>query len=224
VAKFQIRPSLVLTNSLCSLQLLSFWCQRSTSKVLSCPEQAEVRRFLAQWADQCFPPAWEKVKAHDDAALCSGSLKAFGNDRVDGLAKEAARGAYMSFNPDLRFADVVLFKDASGALISDVGQAVTLQWWEQQRRAGAARRTWLARLYPDGEDLDWKASAHSRPPPVRGPKGGVWGIHFSCPTRYFEVGCPCSDWGSGHSSSTGQLWCAWSVLFSLSLLPRVERG
>jgi len=102
----------------------------------------------------------EKVKAHDAAAVRSGSRRALGNDRVDGLAKEAAQGANLTFTPDLRFADVVLFKDSSGALIFDVGQAITPLWWDQQRREGATRRTWLAQLYPAGEDLDWKASTY----------------------------------------------------------------
>ena len=60
------------------------------------------------------------------------------------------------------FADVVVFQDSSGAIISDVDKAVMLQWWDQQRRAGAARRTWLARLYPDGVEMDWKASSYLR--------------------------------------------------------------
>ena len=102
----------------------------------------------------------EKVKAHDSAGVRSGSIKALGNDKVDGLAMEAARGVPLTYKSDMCFADVVLFQDSSGAMISDVGKAVMLQWWDQQRRAGAARRTWLARLYPDGVEMYWKASSY----------------------------------------------------------------
>ena len=88
----------------------------------------------------------------------SGAIKALGNDKVDGLAKEAARGVPLTYKSDMCFADVVLFQDSSGAMISDVGKAVMLQWWDQQRRAGAARRglpgctqmgwRWIGRLRP----------------------------------------------------------------------------
>ena len=47
VAHFLRQPPLVLTDSLCTLQLLRSWGFRSTSKVLCCPERAEVRPFLA---------------------------------------------------------------------------------------------------------------------------------------------------------------------------------
>ena len=90
----------------------------------------------------------------------SGSSKALGNDRVDGLAKEAARGANLVYKADLRFAEVVLFQDSSGATIFDVGKAVTQLWWDMHRRVEASRRTWLARLYPDGVEMDWKASSY----------------------------------------------------------------
>ena len=73
---------------------------RSTNKVLCCPERAEVRQFLRQWAGQRAPHTLEKVKAHDSAGVRSGSIKALGNDKVDGLAKEAARGVPLTYKSD----------------------------------------------------------------------------------------------------------------------------
>ena len=127
--------------------------------MLCCPERAEVRQFLRQWAGQRAPHTLENVKAHYSAGVRSGSSKAFGNDKVDGLAKEAARGVTLTYKSDMCFIDVVLFQNSSGAMISDVGKAVMLQWWDQQRRAGAARRTWLARLYRMG----WRWIGRFRP-------------------------------------------------------------
>ena len=43
VAHLLRQPPLVLTDSLCALQLLRSWGFCSTSKVLRCPERAEVR-------------------------------------------------------------------------------------------------------------------------------------------------------------------------------------
>ena len=62
--------------------------------------------------------------------------------------------------PDPRFADVVIFKDFFNSVILNMDQAATQHYWEQHRREGGARRTWLASLYPDMEDMDWKASTH----------------------------------------------------------------
>ena len=132
VAHVQRQPPLVLSDSLCALQLLRSWGTRSTNKVLCCPERAEVRQFLRQWAGQRAPHTLEKVKAHDSAGVHSGSIKTFVNDKVDGLAKEVARGVTLTYKSYMCFADVVLFRDSSGAMISDVGKADMLQWWDQQ--------------------------------------------------------------------------------------------
>ena len=76
------------------------------------------------------------------------------------LAKEAARGASQLFTADPQFADVTLFKSSSGDIISDLQQTLTQHWWGVHRREGSLRRSWLARLYPDGVDIDWKVSSH----------------------------------------------------------------
>ena len=93
VAQFQPAPSLVLTDSLNALQLISSWGRRSARAVLSCTERVEVRHFITQWLRHPQPPTLEKVQAHDADAVRSGALKAVGNDQVDGLAKAAAVGS-----------------------------------------------------------------------------------------------------------------------------------
>ena len=87
-------------------------------------------------------------------------VRALGNEQVDLLAKDAVHAAPLVAHPDPRFADVVIFKDSFNSVILDMDQAATQHWWEQHRREGGARRTWLASLYPDMEDMDWKASTH----------------------------------------------------------------
>ena len=81
VAHFQRQPPLVLSDSLCALQLLRSWGTRSTNKVLYCPERAEVRQFLRQWAGQRAPHTLEMVNAHDSAGVRSGSIKAYQGSR-----------------------------------------------------------------------------------------------------------------------------------------------
>ena len=180
VAQFQPAPSLVLTDSLCALQLLSSWAQRSPASVLSCNERVEVRLFLHQWHESARPPALEKVKAHDDKAVLAGALKAVGNHRVDALAKEAAVRTTEPYTTDLRFVDAVQILDASGVWVLDIAAAVTQSWWEARSREGAQRRAWLATLYPAAMGFDWAASValflppmvvegkfvHRAPPPV----------------------------------------------------------
>ena len=166
VATFPKAPPLVLTDSLCALQLIRAWGSRTTKAVLACRERQEVRQFLAQWAHRSSPPQLEKVKGHDAAAQRAGLLKAVGNAKVDLLAKEAARGAALACVADQRFADAVLLKDSSGAVVADVGLAAAETWWDRQRRAGTLRRPWLAQLYPDGTPINWKASCAVFQPPT----------------------------------------------------------
>ena len=97
--------------------------------------------------------------------MAAGNLKSVGNDRVDGLAKEAAAGAGSHYSPDPRFADVVQLQDASGTWIMDVGSAVAETAWESRRKEATKRRSWLAQLYPDGLELDWKTSVYLFHPP-----------------------------------------------------------
>ena len=165
VAKFHPFPGLVLTDSVCALQLISSWERRSVGSVLACSERVEVRTFVSQWQGHPHPPILEKVKAHDEHAVAAGNLKSVGNDRVDGLAKEAAAGAGSHYSPDPRFADVVQLQDASGTWIMDVGSAVTGTAWESRRKDATKRRSWLAQLYPDGLELDWKTSVYLFHPP-----------------------------------------------------------
>ena len=151
VAQVGPPPTLVLTDSLCFLQLISSWARRPAAAVLSCVERVEVRHFLAQWADHPHPPTLEKVKAHDTEALRAGVMKALGNELADVLAKEAA--------------DAVQFHDSCGVWIKDVSSAISRGWWESRRR-DAQRRSWLAQLYPGGLEFDWKSSSHIFCPPT----------------------------------------------------------
>ena len=106
-------PSLVLTDSLNVLQLIS-WGRRSARAVLSCTERVEVRHFISQWLRHPQPSTLEKVQAHDADAVRSGSLKAVGNDQVDGLAKAAAVGEVPLYRSACRFFDAVQLFDAAG--------------------------------------------------------------------------------------------------------------
>ena len=133
------------------------------------------------------------MKAHDAAAVRSGAGKALGNDRVDGLAKEAAQGANLTFTPDLRFADVVLFKDSSGAIILDLGQAINQLWWDQQRREGATRHTVLRWGGPGLECFLL---------PVPGSDDGVREMYIPGSPGYFEKSCPRARRGPGNSRSS----------------------
>ena len=58
-------------------------------------------------------------------------------------------------NTQARYADAVQVHDATGTWIMDITHAVSQGWWEQHRTTGAARRTWLSQLYPDGVEMDW---------------------------------------------------------------------
>jgi len=52
---------------------------------------------------------FEKMKAHDDAAVSAGSVKAVGNADVETLATQAASPSVEPYSPDPRFADAVQF-------------------------------------------------------------------------------------------------------------------
>ena len=165
VAQFHPAPRLVLTDSLCALQLISSWERRPVRSVLSCTERVEVRTFISQWENHPHPPTLEKVKAHDEDGVAAGRRKAVGNDRVDALAKEAAVGVGSSYTPDARFGDAVQLQDASGNWILEVGKAVAKALWESNRQEAAARRPWIAQLYPAGMEFDWTASGRLFHPP-----------------------------------------------------------
>ena len=158
VRQFDPPPRLVLTDSLCALQLIASWSRRPSSAILSCPERGWVRQFLHQWAGSSVVPTLEKVLAHDDAAAAAGDVKALGNTAVDALAKQAAAGCPSTASPDPRFADAVQLCDATGTWLVDVSAAVTAAWWAARCQEGAARRVWLATLYPSGLELDWHSS------------------------------------------------------------------
>ena len=159
-------PPRILTDSLCALQLLLSWGRRSPRAVLACPERDIIRQFLASWEGSPHPPVLEKVKAHDTAAQRAGMVKSIGNEVADSLAKAAAAGVPTRHVPDPRFADAVLLRDASGAVIFDVASAVPQHWWALRRREGVQRRAWLGQLYPDAMDFDWKASTRPFMPPT----------------------------------------------------------
>ena len=61
----------VLTDSLCSLQLLKSWAHRPLTTIMTCQERVEVRTVLYQWQGRS-APLLEKVRAHDSEAcrLC----------------------------------------------------------------------------------------------------------------------------------------------------------
>jgi hypothetical protein len=157
-AQFHPLPSVVLTDSLCALQLLGSWGRRPARLVFSCAERVLVRQFLHTWAALPEAPHLEKVKAHDDDAAAKGDVKAMGNANVDTLAKEAAAGAGSPFVLDARFDDAVQLCDTAGAPQLDISSAVTTAWWSARRQEGGTRRAWLGRLYPLGLEFDWHSS------------------------------------------------------------------
>ena len=167
VANFQPAPHLILSDSLCSLQLIKSWAGRSSAAILSCAERVEVRHFISQWKGHPQPPTLEKVKAHDTEGRNAGNPKSWGNEHADTLAKEAAEGGETLYSPEERFADAVQATDSAGKWIKDTLVAVNDGWWNQRRAEGAKRRTWLAQLYPAGLEFDWRVSGHLfRPPRV----------------------------------------------------------
>ena len=96
VAKLRPAPSLVLTDSLVSLQLIQSWGRRPIAEVIACPDRQEVRCFMHQWYAISNPPCLGKVKAHDLEAVRRGDPRACGNDQVDALAKAAAQAGFVA--------------------------------------------------------------------------------------------------------------------------------
>ena len=158
VPRFNPCPPLVLTDSLCALQLLGGWGRRPSRAVFACSERALVRQFILQWGEGSRPPMLEKVKAHNDAAAASGDIKAMGNTAVDALAKQAASGTGSLTTTDARFEDAVLLCDTQGVPQADLSRALTATWWISRRNAGGKRRVWLDQLYPAGLEIDWPIS------------------------------------------------------------------
>jgi ribonuclease HI len=157
VRRLEPSPPLVLTDSLCALQLIQGWGQRSTARVLESEDRAEVRGFLHQWRDHPTPPVLEKVAAHNREAIQAGDAKAVGNDRADFLAKQAAQQATEEWVTEDRFEDAVRLRDGDGAWIGVVDSAFQKSWWRKQRRA-ANRRPWPARVYPPHLEIEWAVS------------------------------------------------------------------
>ena len=161
LSRFSIRPPRVLTDSLCSLQLLRSWGRRPMAAILSCQERAEVRTFIYQWQGSSSAPLLEKVQAHDTDACRAGCPKALGNAMADARAKDAALSLGSSlYVPDPRAADAVQLQDNSGVWIRDVRAALTSFCWEERRAAVSSRRPWLATLFPAGLTFDWTASVY----------------------------------------------------------------
>ena len=167
VSLFQPTPSLVLTDSLCSLQQISAWSHKSSAAVLSCADRVEVRRFLSLWTDHPNPPALEKVKAHDDEGIRDGNPKTLGNEKADMLAKQATEVDNPIYEPDDRFADAVQLRDDQGRWLRDLPD-LDHCWWTIQLAAAAERRSWFSIVYPADVDIDWEASCYLfRPPKVK---------------------------------------------------------
>ena len=163
---FASPPSVILTDSLCSLQLIRSWGKRSTASVLLSLDRAEVRAFLYKWQGCPHPPKLEKVKAHDEAGRLAGKLKTLGNDLADSLAEKAAEGAAQLFSPSECFSDAVQLRDPNNHWVVDLS-VIETQWWALQRSSGARRRQWLFQLYPATVEFDWPGSVGVfRPPTV----------------------------------------------------------
>jgi iron uptake system EfeUOB component EfeO/EfeM len=60
---------------------------------------------------------------------------------------------------------VVQLQNASGEWILEQGQAISKALWEKNRKDAGKRRTWIAQLYPDGMEFDWKVSGRIFHPP-----------------------------------------------------------
>ncbi|MBU6429289.1 MAG: hypothetical protein KGR26_09785, partial [Cyanobacteria bacterium REEB65] len=171
VAQLAATPSLVLTDSLCALQLVKGWGRRCVRAVLACWERVAVRAFLAGWAGAPSPPVLEKVKAHDREGVLAGDARAVGNDLVDALAKQAVFGTAGVWQPDPQFEDAVRVQVVeSGEWVQEAEAAVVEAWWEQreERRVTGRlpQRVWLQQLYPRGMPLDRRASCGVLAAPV----------------------------------------------------------
>ena len=171
VQELPAAPSLVLTDSLNALELISQWGAQSTATVLDREERVEVRRFLHAWRDCPAPPTLEKVKAHNEAGVSAGQQKAIGNALADRAARAAAAVPIPEEHDttaDLPFEDAVRIRDHRGQFVHSARRAAAQRRWELQR-AAAQRRGWLRQIYPEDVNVDWTASRHAfRMPTVVG--------------------------------------------------------
>ena len=181
ILALQQRSSVVLTDSLTSLQLIRNWATWPPARVLRCPDRAEVRQLLHIAQQRPAPPTLEKVKAHNTSAVAAGDPKAIGNDLADQLARAAALGASHPLwdPPSDAFHDPVQLLDSQGSPISDVANAFQDAWWSGRHAAVLRRRPALA-LYPSASAISWpifcrifrrptvpgNSFQHSAPPPV----------------------------------------------------------
>ena len=124
---FASPPSVILTDSLCSLQLIRSWGKHSTASVLLSLDRAEVRAFLYKWQGCPHPPKLEKVKDHDEAGRLAGKLKTLGNDLADSLAQKAAEGAAQLFSPSECFSDAVQLRDPNNHWVVEL-TVIETQW------------------------------------------------------------------------------------------------
>ena len=155
-----LNPSHILTDSLCSLQLISGWGRWSSARMLRCPDRVEVRRFLSRTPSS--PPlSLEKVTAHDDAAVRLGHPKAVGNALADASARRAASepGLPVWAGDEGLFGDPVKVFSGGGEVIQDVLAGLCEFWWRRRLASRSVRREWLDLLYPSTVSIDWVASS-----------------------------------------------------------------
>jgi hypothetical protein len=167
-----LSPPLIITDSLCSLQLALHWGTWPTTRTLACADRAVVRQLVATALACPQPPALEKVKAHDAAALAIGYPKAVGNDVADMWARRAAEepGHPVWAAPSAEFADPVELLDSAGLPILDVRSALGAAWWRRvrARRLGRPR---IDMLFLPDVPISWGASTGVFRRPVCQPSG-----------------------------------------------------
>jgi hypothetical protein len=156
-----LRPPVVYSDSLTSLQLIRGWGTWSTARTLGCADRVEVRQFITDAITAASaPPALVKVKAHDAAALAVGHPMAVGNDLADQWAKLAAADeTLVHWQPGLALhGDPVELRTASGSWVASVSDSFPETWWGR-RSSRASARSWLRKLYPADLAIDWSASS-----------------------------------------------------------------
>ena len=161
----QLLPELVLTDSLCALQLIRGWAGFAEARRLSCLDRVEVREFLAAAGACCCPPTLEKVRAHDEEGVQRGAPKAVGNSTVDALAKRAASGEIsQSLAPHAadkalgQFGDPVLLLADDGSVVLDAARSFPGAYWRRCRAGWPAGRRRLEMLFPESMEFDRSAS------------------------------------------------------------------
>ena len=121
-------PPQVLTDSLCSLQLLRGWRNTMVPRVLQCDLRMLVRQVLAA-AQRCpSPPKLEKVAAHDEKLIRLGHPKAMGNEQADFWAKKVALepGCEAWLPAPGLHGDVVELVDSAGKVVWSVSESFPL--------------------------------------------------------------------------------------------------